>query len=250
MVTMRVLNVTVIRDEQQNSFLLQNKGKTIFRSGSSVLNSKEVSLNMCTQIPYLEHWKVENIDLKDNKRFRLFLKKDCSQKDSGLIVLMMNPSNANCERSDPTTNNVLAIAGNSFNNYNQVTTINVVPDIASNSKDTLDEGQEEIDKSNIDIVTEIIESKLPVLIATGNLNRSRLRKAYKNILDIILSNKNDCFVIGINKSGYALHPADISLERSLFKEGSVFFKKNCDNLKFKSINIHKNNGKFSLNEVN
>lgn len=37
---MRVLNVTVIRDEQQ-VFFFENKGKTISRSGSSVLNSKK-----------------------------------------------------------------------------------------------------------------------------------------------------------------------------------------------------------------
>jgi len=208
---------------------------------------------------YLSNWKATDMVPSKNGTYRysLTIENNSSSNRKDLLVLLMNPSTANLSQSDPTTNNVLAIAGNLKNNYNRVIICNTFPIRESRTKNInippqkiLTRNQKEIDA--------LLGKCHSVLFATGNMNvpnNAKVKKKFESEYQIILKNiyqkRHSCFVVHLNSGSHGLHASDMALTNYFnsninFSIGNINFKNNCDLISLQSVSISHQNGPYSL----
>ncbi|WP_127849385.1 DUF1643 domain-containing protein [Lacticaseibacillus hulanensis] len=132
-----------------------------------------------------------------------------ANKPLSLFVLMMNPSVANSQHSDPTVNTLIRNLGD---NYKQIIIVNTTPIIETNS-DNLKAHQAEINDQasvNANVVANMVVAarQFHFLVATGEIKKGVNDRSYIELMDEIdrMTTGDGFYTVRLTKDGYGGHP--------------------------------------------
>lgn len=164
---------------------------------------------------------------KTNYRIKLTVKSIYKNSINNVLVLMMNPSKANSNMSDKTTNKLISTLNNNFFYFKNLISVNVMPLVQPDS-DELNNINEKLLSINVKYIKGImktIKNNTIILIATGDLiSKPTIRAAcinsYNNIMNYIY-NEQDNFNIyrfeNLSNHFFGHHPGSIELGYKLKK---------------------------------
>ncbi|KRL43728.1 DUF1643 domain-containing protein [Lacticaseibacillus manihotivorans] len=160
---------------------------------------------------YPDGFSVNEVVKKNGARYSLVLNTPTPDAKLTLFVLMMNPSSADGEDSDPTVNKLLRTLGAS-GKYKKVVIVNTTPIIETDS-DNLKNRQAEINKlAMVNASTVAKQVKLAghfhFLVATGLIKKGVNDKSYVALMDQIdqQTTGDGLYVVDLTKDDYGKHP--------------------------------------------
>ena len=139
-----------------------------------------------------------------DRRYRYLLSRRAGFGDSKAMLTMLNPSDADEERDDPTIRRSVGFAGAWGCGWLLVT--NLSPHRATNPKDLLAQGlePEDVRAFNLRTIPETSAVSDLVVVAWGNHGEAEGRA--ESVLDVLLAEGRRIHCLGTTKRGHPLHP--------------------------------------------